>query len=115
MAKRVMSDAEIRRRKKAQGVTSRVGGVLGLTSLGAFGASKVPGAKFMAKAPKLRRVANQIDTKKAENLALGASTTGAGLGGASSFNFAAYTSAEGKKKKPVAKSAGVSAFGVVHD
>lgn len=102
---RPMSDTEIRRRKQAQSRVSQATGALGLTSLGAFAASKVPGSKMMTKTPRLRRIANRVDTKKAENIALGTSTAGAGLGGAGSFNFAAYTGAESKKKKPVAKSA----------
>jgi hypothetical protein len=113
-----MSDAELRRRKKLQGHISQTTGVLGLTSLAAFGASKVPGSKVMAKTPKLRRIANRIDTKKAENIALGTSTTGAGIGGAGSFNFAAYTNAESRKRKQgmtTVKKNSVSAFGVDHD
>jgi len=114
MASRIMSDAEIRRRKKIQGAVSRTTGTLGLASLGAFGASKIPGAKFMTKTPRLRRVAASINTKKAKDTALGLSTAGAGIGGAASYNFAAYTNAEGRKRGPIKKT-GTSAFGVVHD
>jgi hypothetical protein len=111
---RVMSDAEIRRRKKAQGHISQTTGALGLASLGAFGASKLPGAKMLAK-PGLRRIgpaANKINSEKAKGAALGLSTAGAGIGGAGSFNFASYTGAEARKKKrpampTVAKSAGI--------
>lgn len=96
-----MSDAEIRRRKKIQSASSRAGGTLGLTALGAFGASKVPGSRVASKLGRL----NKINPKKMENIALGASTAGAGIGGAASFNFASYTSAEAKKRqrKPIAK------------
>lgn len=100
MASRIMSDAEIRRRKKLQGRISQTTGTLGLTSLAAYGTSKIPGAKFMAKTPKLRRIASSIDTKKAKDIALGTSTAGAGIGGAGSYNFAAYTNAESRKRKP---------------
>jgi hypothetical protein len=96
---RTMSEAEIKRRKKAQGVVSRTTGTLGLTSLAAYGASKVPGTKLATKVPQLRR----INSKKAKDLALGTSTAGAGIGGAGSFNFAAYTAAEGKKGQRVKK------------
>lgn len=96
-----MSDAEIKRRKKAQGRISQTTGALGLASLGAFSASKIPGSK----AAKLVPMARKINPKKAENIALGTSTAGAGIGGAGSFNFAAYTNAEGRKRKPVTKSA----------
>jgi hypothetical protein len=95
-----MSDAEIRRRKKVQGYVSRTTGALGLASLGAFGASKIPGS---ARAVRLVPKAKKINQKKAENWALGTSTAGAGIGGAGSFNFASYTAAEGRKMKPVAK------------
>lgn len=104
MSKRLMSDAEIKRRKKLQGHISQTTGALGLTSLAAFTASKTPGAKFMSKTPRLRRIASAVDTKKAENIALGTSTAGAGIGGAGSFNFAAYTNAESRKRtQPVKK------------
>lgn len=114
MAKELMSDAEIRRRKKLQGVTARTTGVLGLTSLGAFGASKIPGAKLMTKTPKLRRIAAGVNEKRMKEVALGTSTAGAGIGGAGSFNFAAYTSAESRKRNQIKKSENVSAFGVAH-
>jgi len=102
--KRIMSDAEIKRRKKLQSHISETTGALGLASLGAFSASKLPAAKFMSKTPRLRRLASSVNTKKMENIALGTSTAGAGIGGAGSFNFAAYTNAESRKKKPVVKS-----------
>jgi len=95
-----MSDTEIRHRKKIQGHLSQTTGVLGLSSLGAFAASKAPGAKVLAKTPRLARAASKINPKKAEGAALGLSTAGAGIGGAGSFNFAAYTGAESKKRKP---------------
>jgi hypothetical protein len=101
---RTMSDAEIRRRKKLQGHISQTTGALGLASLGAFAASKVPAAKVLTKTPKLRRLAagpvSRINPKKAENIALGTSTAAGGIGGAGAFNFASYTGAESKKRKP---------------
>jgi hypothetical protein len=113
---RAMSDAEIRRRKKLQGHISQTTGALGLASLGAFGASKIPAAKILTKTPRLRRLGasravNAINPEKAKNAALGLSTTGAGIGGAGSFNFAAYTGAESKKRQrpvtPVKKELGM--------
>jgi hypothetical protein len=103
---RLMSDAEIRRRKKLQGHISQTTGALGLASLGAFAASKAPGAKVLTKTPRLARVANKINPEKAKTASLGLSTTGAGIGGAGSFNFASYTNAESRKRKqamPVTK------------
>jgi|SRR5262245_6448818 len=105
-AKRIMSDTEIRRRKKLQGHISQTTGTLGLASLGAFAAAKVPGTKIANKTPKLRRVMNRIPTKKAETAALGLSTASGGIGGAGAYNFAAYTGAESRKRKqamPVTK------------
>jgi len=109
---RVMSDTELRHRKKIQGRISQATGALGLASVGAFGASKLPGAKVLTKTPALRRLGasramNSIDPKKAKDAALGLSTAGAGIGGAGSFNFASYTNAESRKRKqavPVTKS-----------
>ena len=111
---RLMSDAEIRRRKKLQGHISQTTGTLGLASLGAYTASKIPGAKVLTKTPRLRRLGasraiNAINPKKAEGAALGLSTAGAGIGGAGSYNFAAYTGAESRKRKmqPVKKELGM--------
>lgn len=115
MADPLMSDAEIRRRKKVQGTISRTTGALGLTSLAAFSAAR--GAKS-AKAVKAIPALKKINPNKADTLALGSSTAGAGIGGAGSFNFASYTSAESRKRgprQPVKKASNISAFGISHD
>lgn len=91
-----LNEKQIAQRKKVQGKIAQTTGALGLTSLGAFGASKLPSSKTAVKAiPKLKK----INPRKAENVALGTSTAGAGIGGAGAFNFASYTNAEGKKVK----------------
>lgn len=106
MAKDLMSDAEIRRRKKAQGHISQATGALGLASVGAFGASKLPGSKLARKVPRLKK----INEQKAKDLALGTSTLGAGIGGAGSFNFASYTNAESRKRKSMVQKSYISPF-----
>lgn len=115
-----MSDTEIRHRKKVQGAVSYTTGTLGLTALGGTllatkTGSKATKAVFTAAGrprPGILKPKN-LRQKTAPILA-----TGAGIGGAGSFNFAAYTRAESKKKRqaaPVKKSANTSAFGVCHD
>jgi len=110
---RLMSDTEIRHRKKVQGRISQATGALGLASVGAFAASKAPGARILTKTPKLAARANKINAEKAKGAALGLSTTGAGVGGAGSFNFASYTNAESRRRQkpamPVTKSLGIEA------
>jgi hypothetical protein len=104
MAGRIMSDAEIKRRKKIQGAVSRTTGTLGLASLGAFTTARLGGKGTSAlKAQKAIPALKRINPAVADKVALGTSTAGAGIGGASSFNFAAYTSAEGRKRQPVKK------------
>jgi len=113
MTSRVMSDTEIRHRKKVQGGIARTTGALGLAGVGAFGAARLAGGgKVALKAQKVAPALKKINPKKADLAALGASTTAGGIGGAGSFNFASYTSAEAKKRKPampVTKSLGVEA------
>jgi hypothetical protein len=100
-----MSDAEIKRRKKIQGKVSQTTGALGLTSLGAFAAGRAGGTgKIATRAQKAIPAFKRINPKKADSIALGTSTTAGGIGGLGAFNFASYTNAEGRKKKPVAKS-----------
>ena len=101
--KRNMSDAEIRRRKKIQGTISHATGTLGLTALGGTLLATKTGSKGTKAAFKL------IDRQrpkalKPKNLKRGVApllATGAGIGGAGSFNFAAYTNAESRKRKQV--------------
>lgn len=105
-----MSDTEIRHRKKIQGGIARTTGALGLAGVGAFGAARLGGGgKVALKAQKVAPALKKINPKKADLAALGASTTAGGIGGAGSFNFASYTSAEARKRKPVTKSLGVEA------
>lgn len=110
---RVMSETEIRHRKKVQGKISQATGALGLTALGGTLLATKRGGRLSTKVahslgkPRPKVLAPEtLKEKTAPILA-----TSAGLGGVGSFNFAAYTGAEGRKKKPamptVAKSAGV--------
>jgi hypothetical protein len=103
---RIMSDTEIKRRKRLQGHISQTTGTLGLASLGAFGASKIPAAKVLTKTPRLRRIGaspivNAINPEKAKNASIGLSAASGGIGGAGAYNFAAYTNAESRKRKQV--------------
>ena len=112
---RVMSDTEIRHRKKIQGHIAQTTGALGLAGIGAFGAARLGGtSKVALKAQKAVPALKRVNPKKADLVALGASTTAGGIGGAGSFNFASYTGAEARKRKPAmpvttSKSLGVEA------
>lgn len=113
-----LTAGQIKSRKKVQSGIAQTTGALGLGSLAAFGASKLPGSKLASKVPKLQKLnrstgAGKLKPSKqgeafktrATNTALGLSTAGAGIGGAGSFNFARYTKSEADKgkRKPVAK------------
>ncbi len=99
---RLMSDAEIRRRKKLQGHISQTTGALGLTALGGTMLATKSGSKLTRRAfeaagrerPAVLKPKN-LRRKTAPILA-----TSAGIGGAGSFNFASYTNAEGRKRGP---------------
>lgn len=92
---RNMSQREIQHRKAVGSKLTMAGSTLALGSLGAKGlATAAPKIGKLAKIPGL---ATQAD-KAATNLAIGAT----GIGGASGFNFAAYTKAEAKQRKPAA-------------
>lgn len=106
-----LTSTEIKQKKKTQSKVAQTTGALALGGLGAFTASKLPNSTRAVKAvPRLKK----INQKKAENVALGLSTTSGGIGGVGSFNFAQYTKAEAERGK-VRKSATTSAFGVDHD
>lgn len=99
--KRSMSQAEINRRKKVQGLSSQVGGTLGLAALGGTllatkrGSSATKAAfKSVGRERPTFLKPKRINAKIAPVLA-----TSAGIGGASAFNFAAYTKAEAKQRK----------------
>lgn len=99
MAKALMSDTELRRRKKLQGQISRTTSTLGLggaaVGTAAVLASKKPGTlKHIRKIPGLKRASEQglKDTGLYTGLASG------GIGGVGGYNFAAYTNAESRKR-----------------
>lgn len=101
---RLMSDAEIRRRKKVQGRVSEVTGGLGLVALGGTLAASRGGRNMLRKVPKLESKikappARDPHRDRIKGAVTPVLATSAGLGGASSFNFAAYTRAESRKKK----------------
>lgn len=108
MAKRIMSDAEIKRRKKVQGHVSQATGALGLAALGGTIAATPAGRRTLRKIPKLQsHVKAPVKDPNADKLS-GITTpvlaTSAGLGGLGAFNFASYTGAESRKRaQPVTK------------
>jgi hypothetical protein len=115
---RIMSDAEIRRRKKLQGHISQTTSTLGLTGLGVTGAAALaarkPGVlRAVQKLPKLK----SATPEKMKNTAINTGIVSGGIGGLGGFNFASYTGAESRKrgspvvaqpKKRVAKSEATS-------
>ena len=80
----------IARQKKAQAVTSLVGGTLGLSALATRGRGAQlarKGSAFAARAEKANRTSTTL------------TTAGAGIGGLGAYNFASYTNAEAKERK----------------
>jgi hypothetical protein len=97
----VMSDAELRRRRKAQAALSMTTASIGLSALGAKGTAgalrKVSvGQKKIGnvvRAKQLKGAAKKVDQHVTTAL-----TAGAGLGGIGGFNYAAITNAEARKR-----------------
>lgn len=116
MASRLMSDAEIRRRKKTQAHLSQATGGLGLAALGGTMVASRAGRNTLRKIPQLKSHLKAPPKKdpKRDRIKGGITpilATSAGLGGLGAFNFAAYTGAESRKRKamqPVKKSRGLS-------
>lgn len=118
---RIMSDAEIKRRKKLQSHISQAGGAIGLAALGGTLAASRPGRQALRKIPKLESKIRAPAPKdpnrdKIKGAVAPLLATGAGLGGVGSFNFASYTNAESRKRamtaqpKPVKKNDDASPF-----
>lgn len=102
---RLMSDAEIKRRKKAQGAISRTTATLGLGGLAMLGAAKASGTKPGFLTPVAKPVTRAVrragmTTEGVKNAAQNTSVVAGGIGGAGGYNFAAYTSAESRKRGP---------------
>jgi len=97
---RLMSDAEIRRRKKLQGHISETTSTLGLTGLGITGA-----AALAAKKPGVLRAVKKVPglktatPAKMKNTAINTGIVSGGIGGVGGYNFASYTNAESRKRK----------------
>lgn len=106
---KLLSDQQIRSRKKIQAATSIAGGTLGLTALALRGGAAAKGTGKIGQA--LQRTGRiKQNAKMAEKLkdsSTAVTTAGAGLGGLSAFNFASYTKAEARKRGPVRKSKSV--------
>lgn len=104
--RRVMSDTEIKRRKKVQGHIGRTTSTLGLTSVGLLGASvaakKPGGATYGAlkKIPGLTKIGSPAQMgEKLKGASFGTSITAGGIGGVGGFNQAAIYDSEGRKRK----------------
>lgn len=97
MAKPLMSDAEMKRRKKLQSHISIAGGTLGLGALAARGGAGLAGGGKLARLAKVPGGSPKLATKL-KDLSTGLTTAGAGIGGAGAYNFAAYTNAESRKR-----------------
>ena len=101
---RLMSDTELRHRKKVQGHVSQATGALGLAALGGTLAATRTGRTQLRKIPQLKNKISApppLDPKrdKIKGAVTPVLATSAGLGGLGSFNFAAYTNAESRKRK----------------
>lgn len=112
-----LSNEDIKRRKKIQAGVSQATGGLGLTALGITGLKSKTGQRALKGA--FRRMDRPMPKRLKAKTLTGPQTavlsTGAGLGGLGSFNFASYTKAEGDKgKRKVQKSSSFSAFGIDH-
>lgn len=107
LSKRVMSDAELRHRRKLQGNIARTTSSLGLTGLGITGAAlaarKSPGAlKAMQKVPKVGAKLGKTPEEASGKLKQAAINTGivsGGIGGVGGFNQASIYSDESKRRK----------------
>ena len=111
---RLMSDAEIKHRKKVQGHVSQATGALGLAALGGTLAASRGGRTALRKIPKLEHKIKapgpkDPDRDKIKGAINPILATSAGLGGLGSFNFASYTGAESRKRnmQPVKKDYGM--------
>jgi len=101
MSKRIMSDAEIRRRKKLQSHISLTTGTLGLTALGGTLLATKRGGKASKAAFKAinRTRPKSLHPKNLSGHTAPILATSAGIGGVGAFNFASYTNAESRKRK----------------
>jgi hypothetical protein len=110
-SKRVMSETELRHRRKVQGNIGRTTSTMGLTGLGMTGAAlaarKSPGAlKAIQKIPKVGAKLGKTPEEVSGKLKGAAINTGlvsGGIGGVGGFNQASIYSDEAKRKKPVIK------------
>lgn len=108
MPGRIMSDAEIKRRKRLQGHLSQTTGALGLAAMTGTLAASRPGRRALRGIPKIGehikkpppRDPNKDRIKGAVTPVL---ATSAGIGGLGAFNFAAYTNAESRKRQTMAQ------------
>lgn len=111
MAKRIMSEAEQKRRQKLQSQIGRTTSTMGLSALGVTGtaalAAKKPGVlNAIRKVPGLKKAT----VKGMEGAAIKSGIVSGGIGGVGGFNQASIYSAESRRRKqavPVKKNLGL--------
>ncbi len=101
MSNDLMSDAELRRRRKLQGKIGRTTSTLGLGGLGITGAAALASRKpGMLKAiPK----AKNLTPEKLRNTAINTGIVSGGIGGVGGFNQASIYSDEARRRKQTVK------------
>src|SRR3954469_10567071 len=103
MSDKILSDAQIKRRKRVQAHISTATGTLGLAALGGtIASSKKVNPKVIGG---LKRIGSKNPEKHFSSARLKEHTapilaTGAGIGALGSFNFSRYTDSESRKRKP---------------
>jgi hypothetical protein len=108
MAKRIMSEAEQKRRQKLQSQIGRTTSTMGLTGVGLAGAGALAAKKpgMLKNIPKLKNA----DPEKLKNAAFYTGIASGGIGGVGGFNQASIYSAESRRRKqavPVKKDLGM--------
>ena len=115
MAKRIMSEAEQRRRQKLQSQIGRTTSTMGLSALGVTGAAALAGSKGAAGERALGTIRKIPGLKNAtphgmERAAIKSGIVSGGIGGVGGFNQASIYSAESRRRKqavPVKKDYGM--------
>lgn len=102
----LLSNTEIRQRKRKQAHISQTTGALGAAAVGTtLAGTKKLNPKILTglKAVGVKNPAKYASREKIKDATTPILATSGGLGAVGSFNFARYTAAESRKKNPVAK------------
>lgn len=103
MAKKPMSDTQLRHRKKAQAGITRTTSTLGLTGLGLLGAGVAIKKPKVAHAVHGLPGMHNVDAKKLESVAIKTGIVSSGIGGAGGFNTARIYDEDSKRKQGAVK------------